>query len=51
MKDILLLIVNTYILKVFLEIILTPVTYKVVGFIKQKENIDTFDNELKYKIF
>ena len=50
-KDIALLIVNTYILKVSLEIILTPVTYKIVGFIKQKENIDTFDNELKYKIF
>lgn len=50
-KDIALLIVNTYILKVSLEIILTPVTYKIVGFIKKKENIDTFDNELKYKIF
>ena len=51
LKTILFLIIDTYVLKVLLEVILTPVTYKVVGFIKKKENIDTFDNEQKYKIF
>lgn len=45
------LILNIYVLKVFLEVVLTPVTYKVIGFIKRKEEIDVFDNELKYKIF
>ena len=49
-NNIILLIINTYILKVTLEVILTPITYKVVGFVKKKEKIDTFDNNLKYKI-
>ena len=44
------LIINTFILKVFLEIILTPITYKVINFIKKKENIDTYDNGIKYRI-
>ena len=34
-----------------IEVLFTPITYKVVGFVKKKENIDTFDNEVKYKIF
>ncbi|MBR3255935.1 MAG: queuosine precursor transporter [Clostridia bacterium] len=51
LKTILFLIIDTYILKVLLEVILTPVTYKVVGIIKKKESIDTFDNEQKYNIF
>lgn len=44
------LIIDTYILKVSLEIILTPITYKVIKFIKKKEKIDTYDNEIKYRI-
>lgn len=51
LKEILFLIIDTYALKVLLEIILTPFTYKVVEFIKKKESIDTFDNNQKYKIF
>ena len=51
LQTILFLIIDTYILKVLLEVVLTPVTYKVVGLIKKKEKIDTFDNKLKYKIF
>ena len=44
------LIIDTYIFKVSLEIILTPITYKVIKFIKKKEKIDTYDNGLKYRI-
>ena len=44
------LIINTFILIVFLEIILTPITYKIINFIKKKENIDTYDNGIKYRI-
>ena len=51
LKTILFLIIDTYVLKVTLEVILTPITYKVVEFIKNKDNIDTFDNEQKYSIF
>lgn len=50
-KTIMLLIINIYLLKVAFEAILTPITYKVINFIKKKEEIDTFDNELKYNIF
>lgn len=50
-KTIMILIINIYILKVAFEAILTPITYKVINFIKKKEEIDTFDNELKYNIF
>lgn len=51
LKTILFLIMDTYFLKVLLEVVLTPITYKVVRFIKKKENIDTYDNEQKYNIF
>ena len=51
LKSILFLMIDTYILKELLEVVLTPITYKVVKFIKRKENVDTFDNEVKYKIF
>ena len=51
LKTILFLIIDTYVLKVTLEVILTPITYKVIKFIKNKENIDTFDNGQKYSIF
>ena len=51
LKSIYFLMIDTYILKVLLEVVLTPITYKVVKFIKRKENVDTFDNEVKYKIF
>ena len=50
-RTMLFLMLDMYILKVLIEVVFTPVTYKVVGFIKKKENIDTFDNEVKYKIF
>lgn len=51
LKTILFLIIDIYVLKVLLEVILTPITYKVIKFIKNKENIDTFDNGQKYSIF
>lgn len=50
-QEIFSLILNIYVLKVLVEVILTPITYKVVNLIKENEEIDTFDNEIKYKIF
>ncbi len=40
-----------YLFKVSYEIVLTPVTYKVVGFIKRIEGIDVFDNGVAYNPF
>lgn len=50
-QEIFSLILNIYVLKVLVEVVLTPITYKVVNLIKKNEEIDTFDNEIKYKIF
>lgn len=50
-QEIFSLILNIYVLKVLVEVVLTPITYKVVKLIKKNEEIDTFDNEIKYKIF
>lgn len=50
LQTIIFLIINIYIFKVLLEIILTPITYRIIKFIKKKEKLDTFDNGLKYKI-
>ncbi len=47
-------IISNYIFKCGVEILFTPVTYKVVGFLKKKENEDYYDigtnfNPLKFK--
>ncbi len=44
------MIVFQYLFKVCYEIIFTPVTYAVVGWIKKKEGIDTFDYDVKYHV-
>lgn len=45
------LIVANYIFKVAIEIILTPVTYNVVGFLKQAEQEDYYDRETNFNPF
>lgn len=40
-----------YIWKVCYEVVLTPVTYVVVKWLKNKEGIDVFDYKIKYHIF
>jgi uncharacterized integral membrane protein (TIGR00697 family) len=44
--DLLSIIVSGYVLKVAYEILATPGTYWVVGWLKQKEGFDHFDHEL-----
>lgn len=44
------MILNVYVLKVMIEVLFTPITYLVVKKVKEKENIDTYDNNLKYKV-
>jgi len=39
-----------YLWKVCYEIVLTPVTYKVVKWLKNQEGIDVYDTNVKYKI-
>lgn len=44
------MIIFQYLFKVCYEIIFTPVTYAIVNWIKRKEEIDTFDYNVKYRI-
>jgi uncharacterized integral membrane protein (TIGR00697 family) len=44
-------LVTQYVLKVSWEVILTPVTYAVVGFLKQREGIDVFDEHTNFTPF
>ena len=50
-KQLVTMIVCQYLFKVIFEAVCTPLTYGVVGFLKKKENIDTFDYETSYSPF
>lgn len=45
------LAVSNYIFKVGVEVLFTPVTYAVVGFLKRKENEDYYDAETNFNPF
>ncbi|MGE5390112.1 MAG: queuosine precursor transporter [Deltaproteobacteria bacterium] len=40
-----------YLWKVIYEVLLTPLTYGIVGKLKQKEDVDIFDNNVNYNPF
>jgi len=44
-------IISNYILKVGVEIIFTPITYGVVGFLKKRERSDVYDYQTKFTPF
>lgn len=44
------MIICQSIVKIIIEIIGTPITYLIIDKIKKKENIDTYDYDIKYKI-
>lgn len=45
------IIVSNYIFKVGIEVLMTPVTYKVVSFLKRKENEDYYDYRTNFNPF
>jgi queuosine precursor transporter len=45
------LIVSNYIFKVFIEVIMTPVTYRVVAFLKRAEHEDYYDTDTDFNPF
>lgn len=45
------LIVSGYIFKVIYEVLATPLTYKVVNFLKRSEGLDTFDRHTDFNPF
>ncbi|MFA5014903.1 MAG: queuosine precursor transporter [Actinomycetota bacterium] len=48
---VLLIIISNYIFKVSLEIVFTPLTYKIVGFLKRVEKVDWFDYGTNFNPF
>ncbi len=48
---VLLIIISNYIFKVSLEIVFTPLTYKIVGFLKRVEKVDWFDYRTNFNPF
>jgi len=44
-------IASNYIFKCSVEILFTPVTYQIVGFLKKRENEDVFDHGINYSPF
>ena len=44
-------ILSGYLFKVTYEIVATPLTYKIVGFLKKREQIDHFDYETNFNPF
>jgi uncharacterized integral membrane protein (TIGR00697 family) len=51
MADILNLIVSGYIFKVIWEVLMTPITYKIVAFLKRTEGVDYFDYATDFNPF
>lgn len=45
------LIISNYLFKTAVEIIFTPATYKIVRFLKKRENEDYFDTDTKFNPF
>ena len=43
--------IGNYALKVAWEIVMTPFTYKIVGFLKKSENVDYFDTQTDFNPF
>jgi uncharacterized integral membrane protein (TIGR00697 family) len=50
-STILKLVVSAYLGKVAYEVLMTPATYAVVGWLKRKEGVDTFDYETEFSPF
>ena len=44
------MILFQYLFKVVFEVVLTPVTYLVIGKLKQVEGVDHFDTDVSYSV-
>ena len=44
-------ILYQYLFKVGFEVVFIPLTYKVIAVLKKKEDLDTYDYDVKYNIF
>ena len=51
MQTLWIIIISNYIFKVWVEVILTPVTYKVIAYLKKTEETDVYDVETNFNPF
>ena len=45
------IIISNYIFKSGVEILFTPLTYRIVSFLKKRENVDVYDTGISYNPF
>lgn len=45
------MVISSYLIKVAVEVVATPVTYLVVGYLKRVERVDTFDRDTNFNPF
>jgi len=50
-RDVLIVMVTNWLLKVLWEAVLTPVTYVAVDFLKTREGVDLFDTDTDFSPF
>lgn len=50
-KSVLMVMLTNWLLKVLWEVLLTPVTYAVVGWLKGREGVDVFDTDIEFSPF
>jgi queuosine precursor transporter len=50
-KLLLAVIISNYIFKVSVEVVFTPITYKIIGFLKKQENEDYYDYKTDFNPF
>lgn len=50
-KTLTVMALSNYAFKVAIEVVFTPITYKVIAFVKAHENIDTYDYDTDYNPF
>jgi hypothetical protein len=50
-KAVITVMITNWLLKVLWEVVLTPVTYAVVGWLKRKEGVDIFDDSTNFTPF
>lgn len=50
-KQVLIVMVSNYALKVLWEVLMTPLTYKMVGFLKRHEGVDIYDHNTNFTPF
>ena len=50
-SNIMTVIISSYLIKLGIEVVVTPITYRAVSYLKSKEKIDTYDTDISYNPF